>query len=105
MLLTQIAAAAVSGLGAYFLGHSSVTGTRDDDPVKRVTNLKRQLEFALAWARDGVHNALWNFADADDCPPGTLPPGFSDGDEVPCGDTSSNTANTVIAIDGCYIAT
>jgi hypothetical protein len=95
----------MSGLGTYFLGLSSLSGNLgNNDPVERVKNLKLQLGLGSSLARGDVRS-LYNLADPKTCPPGTQPPGFQDGDEVPCADTSSHSRNTVIAIPNCYIMT
>ena len=103
-----LAAGTISGLGTYFLGLSSLAeDLANDDPVQRVINLKQQLSpgSSLQKGDDPSIESLWNLADPQTCPPGTPPPGFEDGDEVPCGDTSTNSGNTVIAIPDCYIMT
>ena len=101
----NLAAATISGLGIYFLGLSSLSGNfASDNPVQRVANLKRQLESGSAIPRGNVPS-LYNLADPRTCPPGLLPPGFQDGDEVPCGGTSTVSGNTVVAIPNCYITT
>ena len=108
LTLWIVAAGTISGLGTYFLGLSSLSGNlADDDPVQRVIRLKQQLGLGSSLARgnDRAVRSLWNLADPRTCPPGTIPPGFTDGDEVPCGDTSTNFGNTIIAIPGCYITT
>lgn len=89
-----VAAGTISGLGTYFLKLSSISGNlANDDPVKRVINLKRQLGLgsSLARGKDPKIRSLWNLADPKTCPPGTPPPGFQDGDEVPCADTSTKS--------------
>ena len=104
----MLAAGTISGLGTYFLGLSSLSGNlANDDPVQRVIRLKQQLGLGSSLARGNDPNvrSLWNLADPETCPPGTPPPGFQDGDEVPCGDTSTKSGNTVIAISNCYIMT
>ena len=100
----MIAAATISGLAAYFLGLSSLSHIIDDDPTQRVRNLKDELEVGSAVARGNV-GSLWNLADPRTCPPGPPPPGFQDGDEVPCADTSTSSGNTVVAIPNCFITT
>ena len=104
-----LAAGTISGLGTYFLGLSSLSrNLANDNPVERVKNLKLQLGLGSSVARgkDPAVLSLWNLADPKTCPPpGTLPPDFQDGDEVPCGETSTVSGNTVIAIPNCYITT
>ena len=102
------AAGTISGLGTYFLGLSSLSGDlANDDPIQRVIRLKQQLELdsSLNRGEDPDVRSLWNLADPKTLPPGTSPPDFQDGDEVPCGDTSTKSGNTVIAIPNCYVMT
>ena len=103
----MIAAATISGLATYFLGLSSLSNIIVNDPVQRVRNLKDELEIGSSIARGSDSNvlSLWNLADPRTCPPGTPPPGFQDGDEVPCADTSTSSGNTVVAIPNCFITT
>ena len=104
----MIGAATISGLATYFLGLSSLSNIIIvDDPVQRVRNLKDELETGSSIARgvDPTVRSLWNVADPRTCPPGTPPPGFQDGDEVPCADTSTSSRNTVVAIPNCFITT
>lgn len=104
----MIAAATVSGLAAYFLGLSSLSDLIiTDDPVERIKNLKDLLEVGSAVRRgkDQEFYSVWNTQNPETCPPGTPPPGFQDGDEVPCADTSTSSGNTVVAIPNCFIAT
>lgn len=109
LIFEMLAAGTISGLGTYFLGLSSLQGNlANDDPVQRVIRLKQQLGLGSSLVRgtkDRTVRSLWNLADPLTCPPDTPPPGFQDGDEVPCKDTSTNSANTVIAIPNCYIMT
>ena len=102
-----LAAGTISGLGAYFLGLSSLSNVLiTDDPVQRVRNLKNELEIGSTIPRGTNDNvkSLYNFADPRTCPPDP-PAGSQDGDEVPCGDTSSTSGNTVVAIPNCFITT
>jgi hypothetical protein len=100
-----LAAATISGLGIYFLGLSSLSGNLANyDPLQRVIRLKQQLGLGSSLTRGNVR-LLWNLADPEICPPGTPPPGFQDGDEVPYGDTSTTSGSTVISIPNCYIMT
>jgi len=106
MLTSSIlAGATISGLGTYFLGLTSLSGNlANSDPRRRVANLKLQLGLGSSVNRGNVRS-LWNLADPATCPPGTPPPGFQDGDEVPCGNTGTRTGNNVVAIPSCYIVT
>ena len=105
----MIAAATISGLAAYFLGLSSLSDLLiNDDPVQRVKNLKDELEVGSAVRRGESESdvyAVWNYQNPETCPPGTPPPGFQDGDEVPCADTSTSSGNIVVAIPNCFITT
>ena len=102
----MIAGATISGLAAYFLGLSSLSDVIiTDDPVQRVKNLKDQLEVGSAVARAPSIDSVWNLANPRTCPPGTPPPGFQDGDEVPCADPSTRSRNTVVGIPNCFITT
>ncbi len=108
LTFAMIAAATISGLATYFLGLSSLSGgIITDDPVQRVKNLKDELEVGSSIPRGVDLNvkSLWNLADPRTCPPRTPPPGFQDGDEVPCADTSTGSGNTVVAIPNCFITT
>jgi len=101
------AAGTVSGLGAYFLGLSSLSQILiKDDPVERVKELKLHLEVGSSYSRgkDDKVKSLCNDADPRTCPP-DVPNGFRDGDEVGCKDTSENSMNTVVAIPNCFITT
>lgn len=103
-----IAAATVSGLAAYFLGLSSLSDLLiTDDPVERVKNLKDFLEVGSAVLRgkEEKYYSVWNDQDPETCLPGTPPPGFQNGDEVPCADASTSSGNTVVAIPNCFITT
>ena len=106
---TMIAAATISGVATYFLGLSRLSDVIiTDDPVQRVKNLKDVLEVGSAVRRgtsQSVVSSVWNYQDPETCPPGTPPPGFHDGDEVPCADTSTRSGNTVVAIPNCFITT
>ena len=104
----MIAAATVSGLAAYFLGLSSLSDLLiADDPVERVKNLKDMLEVGSAVRRgkDNEYYSVWNDQDPETRPPGTPPPGFQNGDEVPCADARTSSGNTVVAIPNCFITT
>ena len=101
----MLAAGTVSGLGAYFLGLSSLSSNlANDDPIQRVIRLKQQLGVLSSLERGNVIS-LYNLADPDTCPPDIPPPDFQNGDEVPCKDTSTHQGNTVVAIPNCYIMT
>ena len=104
----MIAAATVSGLAAYFLGLSSLSDLLiTDDPVERVKNLKDFLEVGSAVRRgkDDLYDSVWNDQDPETCLPGTPPPGFQNGDGVPCADATTSSGNTVVAIPNCFITT
>ncbi|KAL9580839.1 MAG: hypothetical protein Q9212_004248 [Teloschistes hypoglaucus] len=92
------AAGSVTGLAAYFLGRSSFADElRDDDPVQRVRKLKTLLEDGTSVPRSPNINSLYNLADPRTCLP-DVPNGFQNGD-------SSTSANTVLAIDNCFLTT
>ncbi|KAL8728989.1 MAG: hypothetical protein Q9181_005158 [Wetmoreana brouardii] len=100
-----IASGTVAGLGAYFLGLSSLQDLLlDDDPMQRVENLKDLLEIGSSLRRGDGLRSLYNEKDPRACPP-DVPNGFQDGDEVSCRDTGSASGNTVLAIRNCYITT
>lgn len=107
LTLITLASGTIAGLGTYFLGLSSLSSVlQDNDPTKRVQNLKEQLQSGgcISRTNDPSICALYNLADPRTCPP-DVPDGFQDGDEVDCKDTSSSSANTVVAIPGCFITT
>lgn len=92
-LLTSVtlASGTIAGLGAYFLGLSSLSSSlHDDDSTKRVQKLKEELQTGSCIPRtdDNKICALYNLADPRTCPP-DVPPDFKDGDEIGCKDTSS----------------
>ena len=105
----MIAAATISRLATYFLGPSSLSDVIiTDDPVQRVKNLNDELEVGSAVRRgtgQSVVSSVWNYQNPETCPAGTPPPGFHNGDEVPCADTSTRSGNTVVAIPNCFITT
>ncbi len=104
-IFVTLASGTIAGLGAYFLGLSSLANSlHDDDPKKRVKKLKDKLQTGSCIHRTPKICSLHNLANSGTCPP-DIPPGFRDGDEVDCKDTSSTSANTVVAIPGCFIAT
>lgn len=68
----------------------------NDNPVTRVTNLKRQLQLGSSLARGTNPNirSLYNLRDPRNCLPGTEPPGFTNGDEVSCAGGTDSTQVT-----------
>ena len=102
-----LAAGTISGLATYFLGLSSLSSVLiADDPVRRVKNLKDELEIGSPIPRGPNEKvkSLYNLADPRTCPPDP-PPGFKDGDEVPCRDTIPTSGNTVVATPNRFITT
>ncbi|KAL8891539.1 MAG: hypothetical protein Q9192_005730 [Flavoplaca navasiana] len=101
------AAAQVSGLGAYFLGLSSLEKTlHDDDGRQRVIKLKNQIVIS-AWARNNDQKdikAIWNTEDPGTCRP---PPKSSDSSVgQPCQVSSTTaTGNDLTIMGDCYITT
>ena len=80
----MIASGTIAGLGAYFLGLSSLHDSlHDDDPTERVKKLKNELEIGSCIDRTDNICALHNLADPGKCPPDP-PLDFQDGDEVGC---------------------
>ncbi|KAL8748474.1 MAG: hypothetical protein Q9184_007279, partial [Pyrenodesmia sp. 2 TL-2023] len=72
------ASGTIAGLGAYFLGLSSLTDSlHDDDPTKRVQKLKEELQVGSCIKRANGFCALHNLADPRKCPP-DVPPDFRD---------------------------
>ncbi|CAO1602019.1 hypothetical protein XANCAGTX0491_005655 [Xanthoria calcicola] len=104
---TSLAAAQVSGMGAYFLGLSSLSDTlHDDDGRQRVLKLKRQI-LTTAWARNNNHvdiKAIWNTEDPGTC---RKPPNKSDSAvDQPCQVSSTTaTGNDLTIMGDCYITT
>ncbi|KAI4278331.1 MAG: hypothetical protein LQ337_001100 [Flavoplaca oasis] len=104
---TSLAAAQVSGLGAYFLGLSSLEKTlQDDDGRQRVIKLKNQI-VTTAWARNNDQldiKAIWNTEDPGTCRP---PPKSSDSSVgQPCQVSSTTaTGNDLTIMGDCYITT
>ena len=92
----MLASATIAGLGTYFLGLSSIRDIiGNDDPIQRVVNFKRFLISAsIDRGSDRNIKSLYNLANPEDCPPGTEPPGFEDGDEVPCSDAGQPAVHT-----------
>ncbi|KAL8966125.1 MAG: hypothetical protein Q9183_003513, partial [Haloplaca sp. 2 TL-2023] len=79
-----LASPTVAGLGAYFLGLSSLSDSlHDDDPVKRIQKLKAKLQAGSCITRSPNICALHNLADPRQCPP-YIPFGFQKGNEVEC---------------------
>lgn len=94
----MLASGTIAGLGAYFLGLSSLYDSlHDDDPTKRVRKLKDELESGSCIERiDGIC-ALHNLADPRKCPPDP-PLDFQDGDEVGCKSEDSEEPTTTSGI-------
>jgi hypothetical protein len=104
LTLAPKASGTVAGLAAYFLALSSLEAVlKDNDPVARVRNLKEWVETGSSFSRgnDDKIKSLWNTTDPRQCPHADPPPGTGDGDEVPCGETSSKQGDTVVAIPKC----
>lgn len=84
LTFVSLASGTIAGLGAYFLGLSSLADSlHDDDPTKRVRKLKEELQVGSCIKRVNGFCALHNLVDPRKCPP-DVPPDFRDGDEVGC---------------------
>ena len=108
LISSTIASGTVAGLAAYFLGLSSLEPIlENEDPATRVKNLKEYIETTMSFSKgeDDKTRSLWNGANPEQCPHADPPPGTGDGDEVPCGETSSNDGHNVVAIPGCFLTT